>query len=235
MKSLAQRASSSARRVGMVHAVAVAVGPVRRAFEELWPDAVLAGLLDESLSPDLAAAGSLTPELTRRIAWLGGYLVEAGADAVLFTCSAFGSAISEFAAKASVPVLKPNEAMFERAVRCGSRIGMLATFATSVAGMEQEFREAAAAAGSDAQVETILVDGALPALQKGDAETHNRLLAANAHRLAHCDAIMLAHFSTSVAYEEVSAAASCPVLTSPRNAVEALRERTLGASAVSSR
>jgi hypothetical protein len=215
--------------VGLIHAVNVAVEPVRLAFKELWPEATLTNLLDDSLSPDLTAAGSLTNAITQRIASLGNYVVDSGADAVLFTCSAFGPAIQEFAAGAPVPVLRPNEAMFERAVCQGSIIGMLATFASSVPSMEQEFREAAAHAGSNAELQTIVVDRALAALQAGDAATHDLELATAARRLAHCDVIMLAHFSTSVAFEAVSQVVPCPVLTSPRSAVEVLRERTLAA------
>jgi len=148
-----------------------------------------------------------------------------GADAILFTCSAFGPAIEAFAALAPRPVLKPNEAMFDQALATGRRLGMLATFAPSVASMEEEFRAQAAAAGVDSELETVLVEPAMAALKAGDADTHNRLLAEAASALDGRDAIMLAHFSTSRALAAVSAMVACPVLTAPRSAVEALRRR----------
>jgi hypothetical protein len=67
----------------------------------------------------------------------------------------------------------------------------------------------------------------MAALKAGDADEHNRLLAQAAPRLAHCDAIMLAHFSTSRALDAVSAAFDGPVLTSPAAAVDKIR-RALG-------
>jgi hypothetical protein len=45
--------------------------------------------------------------------------------------------------------------------------------------------------------------------------------------LADCDAVMLAQFSTSVAFDEVQAVLSCPVLSSPDAAVSELRRRVL--------
>jgi len=212
-------------RIALIHAVTVAIDPVRDAFAELWPEAKLINLLDDSLSPARARDEHLTPAMSRRIGDLGRYAVATGADGVLYTCSAFGPAIEAFAASATMPVLKPNEAMFARALAAGRRIGMLATFRPSVASMEEEFREAAAAIASDATIQTVLVEGALDALKGGDAATHNHLLAEAALGLRHCEAVMLAHFSTSRAFDAVSAALDRPVLTSPRAAVEALRER----------
>lgn len=100
---------------------------------------------------------------------------------------------------------------------------MLATFPPSVAAMEAEFREQAARANPAASLHTILVDRALDALKSGDAATHDGLLAARAPELAGCDAIMLAHFSTSRGRAAVEAAVDVPVLTSPDAAVALLK------------
>lgn len=208
-------------RIVLVHAVTVAVEPVTAAFASLWPQAEVVNLLEDSLSRDRAAHADLSPEMYRRFAVLTHYALDIGARGILFTCSAFGDAIRAAARHARVPVLTPNEAMFEAALAAGDRIGMLATFEFSVAGMEEEFREAAA--GREARIETVCVPEAMAALKSGDAETHNRLLAEAAPRLAQCDAVMLAHFSTSRALDAVRGAFDGPVLTSPAAAVEKLR------------
>ena len=210
-------------RIALIHAVTVAIDPVRDAFAELWPEAETVNILDDSLSPDRAKDADLTPEMHRRIGDLGRYALGIGAEGVLYTCSAFGPAIEAFAGEASLPVLKPNEAMFDEALAAGRRIGMLATFGPSVASMETEFR--AAAAACNATIETVLVEDAMAALRSGDAELHNRLLAEAAPRLSGCDAVVLAHFSTSRARAAVEAALECPVLTAPGAAVSALRRR----------
>jgi hypothetical protein len=129
-------------------------------------------------------------------------------------------------------VLKPNEAMFREAIGRGQRIGMLATFAPSVLTMTEEFEqfvgEAGGGAGGGATLETIVVEGAMDALRKGDADRHNALIAARAPELAHCDAIMLAHFSTSRALAAVTAAVKTPVLTAPDAAVDRIRAAIAG-------
>jgi hypothetical protein len=65
----------------------------------------------------------------------------------------------------------------------------------------------------------------MAALKAGDADRHNALLAAAAPRLAECDALLLAHFSTSRARDAVAALSAVPVLTSPHAAVDLLRVR----------
>lgn len=210
-------------RIALIHAVTVAMAPVHDAFAWLWPEAECTDLLDTALSTDRERDGELTAAMCRRIGVLAGYASGTGAAGILFTCSAFGEAIEAAAAASTIPVLKPNEAMFEAALKAGRRIGMLATFGPSVAGMEDEFRQLAELRGSAARIETICVEGAMPALRAGDGAAHDRLLAEAAPRLAACDAVLLAHFSTARAEAAVRAALSRPVLTAPGAAVERLK------------
>jgi Asp/Glu/hydantoin racemase len=211
-------------RIALIHAVTVAMAPVHDAFRRLWPEAECVDILDTSLSRDRERDGELTDKMVERFLLLAKYAEDTGADGILFTCSAFGEAIEQAAAQARIPVLKPNEAMFTAAIGAGRRIGMLATFQPSIAGMEDEFRQMARAAGSAATVESLCVDGAMTALQAGDGATHDRLIADAAPRLAECDAVLLAHFSTSRAAAAVSPVLPCPVLTAPGAAVAKLRE-----------
>lgn len=206
-------------RIALIHAVTVAIEPVHAAFRAGWPEADCFNLLDDSLSADRAGDGALTGAMSARIRALARYAASTGAAAILFTCSAFGPAIEVAARELPIPVLKPNEAMFEAALRAGRRIGMLATFAPAVASMEQELHEMA----DGVTVETICVAAAMDALRSGDAATHNRLLAEAAPRLDHCDTVLLAHFSTARAAPAVSAVLGRGVLTSPDSAVARLR------------
>lgn len=219
----------AAPRIALIHAVAVAIPPVQAAFRTLWPEARTTNLFDDSLPDDRVADGdALTPAMSARIMSLARYVSQAGAQGILFTCSAFGPAIEAAArALAPVPVLKPNEAMFEEALRAGDRIGMLATFGPACASMEAEFAEAASDAGRQAAgLETVLVHGALDALKAGDAASHDQLVADAAPRLRHCDAVMLAHFSTSRALTAVrEKVPGLRFLTAPDAAVAALRGR----------
>jgi aspartate/glutamate racemase len=214
-------------RIVLIHAVPMAVEPVTTAFASRWPEADIVNLLEDSLSRDRAATGHLDSRMMDRFQVLGDYALSIGADGVLFTCSAFGPAIEAMARHAPVPVLKPNEAMFDAALEVGRRIGMLVTFEGSVASMRAEFAELADARGIDASLEPCLVEEAMAALRQGDVETHNRLLADAAPALRDCDAVMLAQFSTAQARDAVAGVLDIPVLTAPDAAVDRMKAAVL--------
>lgn len=200
------------------------MAPVQEAFAERWPEADCTNLLEDALSLDRARHGEITPDLTARIGLLTDYAIVAGAQGVLFTCSAFGTAIEQAAARSHIPVLKPNEAMFEAALDAGDNIGMLATFAPAVAGMEEEFKALSIRRGRHvARLRTICVPAAMVALREGDTATHNHLLALAAPALRDCDVILLAHFSTARAQAAVMAVVGPRVQTSPGAAVAKLK------------
>ena len=211
------------KRIALIHAVQVAMPPVEEAFRQHWPETKRTNLLDDSLAADRESAGQLTPDLSQRIMSLAEYSAGAGADAVLFTCSAFGEAIAAAAHALPIPVLKPNEAMFDAALDIGGSIGMLATFAPAVASMEDEFRDLARRRGSAATVETLCVPGARAALLAGESEKHDNLIAEAAVKFAHCSAIMLAHFSMTSAAQRTQGLVGCTVLSAPVSAVLTLR------------
>ena len=215
-------------KIALVHAVKAAIDPIEEAFRKGWPEAACSNILDDSLSRDRERDGTLTVAMKERIGTLARYAAGTGADGILFTCSAFGEAIAAVARELPLPVLKPNEAMFEMALERGRHIGMLATFAPSVGSMEEEFRDLAAERGVPAVIECCCVPDAMAALKEGDSAAHDRLVAEAAPRLAHCDAVLLAQFSTARAAPAVAAALGREVLTSPKSAVSKLRSLVAG-------
>lgn len=211
-------------RIALVHATPLAVEPIKTALAQDWQEAEVVNVIDDSLSTDRETSIELTDSMFERIVGLARYARRIGSDGVIFTCSAFGPAIEEAAKVLDIPVLKPNEAMFEAAVEIGGSSAMIATFRPAQASMEAEFDEQRRRAGSDATLTTFVVEEALTALRAGDAATHNRLIAQTAGRLLDYDTILLAHFSTSRAAPLVGAAIRSSVLTAPGTAVAKLRK-----------
>ena len=215
-------------RIALIHALAHSIAPINAAFAHDWPEAVRMNLLDDSLSADLARRGTgLDAAMHARFERLADYSVDAGCDALLFTCSAFGPCIEAVARRhPGLPVVKPNEAMIAAAVGLagGASIGLVASFAPTLASMPPEFP-------AGVRLQTALAVGALAALDAGDLDLHDRLVAAEAARLvaAGCSVIALAQFSLARARAACrQAVGDVPVLTTVDSAVGFVRSRLAG-------
>ncbi len=204
-------------RIALIHALKHSIAPIEAAFANLWPQARLMNVLDDSLSADLAHDGRLTDAMTGRFLALGRYAVGTGADGILFTCSAFGPCIEAVAREQNPrPVLKPNEAMIERAVLQGRKIGLLSTFPPTLVSMPPEFPRSV-------EVVPKLAEGALAALDRGERAEHDRLVVEASKALRDCDVIALAQYSMAPAAALVAEATGRPVLTTPDSAVNKLK------------
>ncbi|RZL61368.1 MAG: arylsulfatase [Variovorax sp.] len=213
---------SRPHRIALIHALAHSVAPINAALERDWPEALRMNLLDDSLSADLArSAQGLDAAMHARFQQLAQYAVDTGAHGILFTCSAFGPCIEAVArTHAGMPVLKPNEAMVDEAAEGEGPLGLIATFAPTLASMPPEFP-------AHVVLMPALAEGALAALNAGDGERHDALIAAEAKALRDrgCTRIALAQFSMARARGACRAATGLPVLTTVDSAVRALRRR----------
>lgn len=213
-------------RIALIHALAHTVEPTNDEFKRQWPQAQRMNLLDDSLSADLAlntdsGAEGLDAAMHVRFENLATYAESTGAQAILFTCSAFGPCIDAVAARRPhMPVLKPNQAMVTEAAALGGRIGLIASFGPTLTSMVQEFPEGT-------ELETCLVEPALTALNLGDLDEHDRLIVQAAQGLAKkgCQVIALAQFSMARASAAVEAAVKLPVLTTPGSVVRLLKQK----------
>ena len=102
---------------------------------------------DESLIRNTIAAGGLTDNTIRRLSGLISIARDGGADAVLVTCSSIGKATAMLRSQFDFPVIRVDEAMAERAVELGTRIGVAATLITTLEPTLELLRETAQRAG----------------------------------------------------------------------------------------
>jgi Asp/Glu/hydantoin racemase len=210
-------------KIYLVHAADVAIPPIVASFRANWPEARIVNLLEDALMTDLAEDGRLTDAMVERFVHIGHYCVKASADAILFTCSAFGPAIEECRRQLAIPVLKPNEALYEQLVAKSGTVGLLATFPPSLPSMLAEIEAYAKEKGTQVTVRRHLVDGALAALQDTRADEHDRLIADAAAKHNSCDVIALAQFSMASAKALAATRTATPILTTPDSAVAKLK------------
>nr|WP_301287239.1 aspartate/glutamate racemase family protein [Sphingobium sp. OAS761] len=204
-------------------------------MREEWPEAAAHNLIDDSLAGDFATIGEISPAIHERFLTLGRYAARTGdgrvpTSGILFTCSAFRPAIERVRADLAIPVITPNEGAFDEALALcrdregGGRIGLLLTFQGSVAPLTGEIHAMADAIGqARPQILPAVAEGALEALQTGDADRHDRLSAQALNALPPVDVIVIGQFSMARAAPLVRAARDEPVLTTPHMAVRKMR------------
>ncbi len=213
-----------ASTVVLVHTLPPLVAVFTRLSGDLLPGVRLLHILDEPLLERVKQRGGLAPDDTARLRTHVALAEGVGAQAVLVTCSSISPAVDGVRPGARIPVLKIDEAMVERAVASGNRVGVVATAITTLEPTRQALEVQAVALGRRAETELVFVDGALPALLGGDGATHDRLVKAAVLELApRVDVVVLAQASMARVLDALpEAERPVPVLSSPHMALERL-------------
>jgi len=212
------------QKIYLIHAGDVSVKPALASFAALWPEARVMNLLEDSLVQDVRDAGRLPDSIPLRFDLLGQYCVAAEATAILFTCSAFGATIEALKLKHSIPILTPNEALFEEVIERGGKVALLTTFGPSIPALTEELNEMLAQRGTKLEVDAMLVEGAFDALLAGDHARHDQIIADKVATLKGYNTIVFGQFSMASAAAQAQKLASVPVLTTPDCAVRKLKK-----------
>jgi Asp/Glu/hydantoin racemase len=193
--------------------------------QELMPEVKTFNIVDESLINNTVAAGRLTAKTARRLAMYLESAEDAGADAILVTCSSVGAAVEAARPFVGVPVLRVDQPMADKAVSLGRRIGVIATLPTTLGPTAELVQARAALQGREVEIVPHLCEGAFAAVSSGDGATHDRIVAAGLRELmGQVDVVVLAQASMARVADSLPAEAQIvPVLSSPRAGVEAAR------------
>lgn len=188
------------------------------------PEAAVFHMVDESLIRNTIEAGSLQKVTTRRLISMVESAGMAGADAVLVTCSSIGEAVTTAQQLFDFPVLRVDEAMAERAIACGRRIGVLATLRTTLVPTTDLVRRKGA--GKNVEIVDHLCEGAFEAVMAGDTKTHDEIVSkALLNEMSGMDVVVLAQASMARVLGAMKPdALRMPVLSSPELAVQRMAD-----------
>lgn len=188
---------------------------------EVMPDVRLINILDDSLLPDVMESGKINEAVTRRMC---DYVIAAevaGADAALSLCSSLGPTIDVARKLVSIPVIKIDDAMADKAAREADRIGVMATVGTTLGPTVELIKEKASAMNKTVEIHHSLVSGAFEALMSGNKDEHDAMVSEAAKDLASkVDMLVLAQASMTRLAHRLQTETGLPVLTSPRLGIE---------------
>ena len=186
-------------------------------------------VLDKSLLRSTIRDGVLSQTTMWRMAQMVHSAVEAGARAVVVTCSSLGPAVDAAKLFCPVPMFRIDEGMALAAVTLGPRTGVLATLRTTLDPTSDLILRSAAQAGQPCTVVAELADGAFHKLGTGDTAGHDAMLAQSLRDLApKADVIVLAQASMARALALVQDELhTVPVLTSPELGMQHIARQLL--------
>lgn len=212
-------------KVGVLHTVPALAATFHELIAVERADLDLVHVVDPALLSETVAAGEVTADVQEGVTRHVAALAQAGADAVLVTCSSIGEAAETAARVTGVPVVRVDEAMARDAVAravaasTDDRPGRVAVLATLSATLGPTGRLVERVRAGDPRVEVTarVVADAAAARAAGDQARHDALIAAAVAAADDADVIVLAQASMAA-----GAGDDPRVLTSPRSGAHAL-------------
>ena len=213
------------KRLALIHTASFLSSVFGELCHDILPDVETFNIVDESLIGNTIAVGQLTPATSKRVGLYIQSAEEAGADAILVTCSSIGPAVEAARPFVSVPVLRIDEPMADEAVQTGQKIGVIATLSTTLEPTLDLVRRRARAQSKTPELISHLCEGAFDAVRSGDTDTHDRIVAEGLRQLIpQADVVVLAQASMARVVDALpDAEKTVPILSSPRSGVEAAR------------
>ena len=210
--------------LGLIHTSATLVPIFQQLCNEYLPGVTIFNIVDDSLIKDVIAKGELTPKTARRVVDYVGSAERAGADFILVTCSSIGAAVEYSSFLTKVPVLRVDQPMADEAIRCGKRIGVVATLPTTLAPTSDLVKRRAIIEGKEIEITSVLCEGAFEALMSGDVAAHDSMVSKALKQLSsQVEVIILAQASMARVVEGLAEEDKVvPILSSPSLAIQYL-------------
>jgi Asp/Glu/hydantoin racemase len=219
----------SRSKLAFVHTSHVLIPLFSKLASEIIPDVEIFHTTDESLIRNTIAAEHLTKTTVRRLVQAIGSAHEAGASAVMVTCSSIGQGVEVARMLFDFPVLRIDEPMAQAAVETGKRVGVAATLRTTLDPTIALIEQTAARQGRSVEIVPSLADGAFEAVLAGNTERHDALLVEALNALVQkVDVVVLAQASMARVIPQLHVSGGPPILSSPELAVRNARQILLG-------
>lgn len=202
------------KTVMFIHNGMVLVNTINDLLKKEMPGVDIKNIIDETLVRDIINYRGVRPEMTRRIARYAMSAEDAGACAVVMTCSSLSETVDAFRPMINIPSFKIDEPMVEYAVENYKNIGLMGTLASVIGPSTRLLEKKAADVGKHIHIETNLCEQAFLELRSGNTEKHDELLVEATCELAKTvDAVVMAQGSMAQIAPKIAEITGKPILT----------------------
>ena len=211
-------------RVALVSSTRAVFGPMEAAFREVFPEAQILHLLDETLIEDFRREGGLSPHSRRKALQMALTAQEAGVDGILVTCSTLSPSVDDLRPFVKIPIVKIDEPVIEEVVQKADTVGLLATAETVLRSVEPLVEKKAVDLGRKISIQRFIKGDIWPLLQKDPAAFYRAIGEVAARAARECDAVILTQVSIAPGRDYVEEKFRNRVYASPTYAVQAIRK-----------
>ncbi len=213
------------KKVAVIHTTPVTIPALKKEILAACGQVEVINLLDDSMLPEINQSGKITPDVRYRLHTLMLLAQSAGADAVLCACSSIGGIFEEGRALLSIPALRIDEPMAERAVAF-RKVGVAATLQSTIGPTTELILCKAAALGREVAVDAKVIDNVGTLLAEGREARYDQIVGDELRKLAwNNDVVVLAQASMARAVAGFGEEERQRFLTSPVSGVAALAKR----------
>lgn len=214
------------KTIMLIHNGMTLVPQLNKLCKELMPDLTVKNIIDETLVRDIIRYRGVKPEMIRRIARYAMSAEDAGACAVVMTCSSLGETVDVFREMIQIPAFRIDEPMAACAVSKYQKIGLIGTLASVIGPSSRLLERKAREADRTVEIRPILCEQAFLELQAGNTEKHDALLEEACRDIAReVDVLVMAQGSMAAIAPEIEKQCGKPVLTCLEIGVRSIYEQ----------
>lgn len=211
------------KKVVFLHTISSLADMFNRLAENIFKqDVEVFHIVDELIRKEVLDKGAITPSIYRRICEHFSACENNGANMIIITCSSIASCTEIASLLVNIPVMRIDEAMIDKAISMGNKIGIAATTKSAIAPTADLLFARAAVYKKKVDITHVICGNAYEAMLKGDMKTHNEIVSCHIKSLMpYNDVIVLAQVSMTQVLDCISKEDMLvPVLASPVLALE---------------
>lgn len=213
------------KKLAIIHTTPVTIDVLKQLVDEMIPDCRIINFVDDSILPQLADNDGRVEDVMERLCAYAIYAEQQGADCILNACSSVGGVVSEMKKQVKIPVVRIDEAMAEKAVLSGKKIGVVATLNTTLQPTLRLLKEVAERTGASPDFTPVLCEVAYRKLMTGDKEGHDTELAKVLSDLVRStDVVVLAQASMARVVATLPEHIRGHFLSSPRLGIDRVKQ-----------
>lgn len=210
-------------KIGIIHATCSAVDPLNKAAKQFRDDIVPLNFVNENLLFRANSVGGADDEGLRTFTKTFFNAVEAGVDGIIVACSVYTPFVELMKNFTKIPVIGIDNPMLNSAIELGTKVGIIATTASSGPSAKGQLEKIAAKVGKKVEFEIGINTEGMTQLKSGNVAKHNEIVKEEGRKLVEkgCDCLVLSQITMACAAEGMKDL-GVPVLTSPSEGIKAI-------------